>query len=315
MLAERVELLLKLREAARCRPGSEPAFESLVKALDLSLRLGMAGRPVLLADAEHREQVFERVAAAGEPGGVDAAVIGQRGCGRAVLIHSREEGGHDLIAADRLMDRAGQQIPRVVIEPVQDLHIAAAEKPRVGEVRLPHLVGLACLEAGVGAAGPFARLGRDQPRLMQDPPDRGGRGSPQPLPFQMPRDRHRPRIEPVRGQLRAQRDHPLADQHRGRRSVRFRAARAGLERVQTSVPIGDEKTMEMPAGEPVLGSGSGHGQLLGDDLENSNASTRHPRTVSPPPDGRARRSPLRRRPTGSASATTAPTPSLNPSAR
>lgn len=38
----------------------------------------MAGRPVLLADAEHREQVFERVAATGEPAGVDAAVVGQR---------------------------------------------------------------------------------------------------------------------------------------------------------------------------------------------------------------------------------------------
>jgi hypothetical protein len=70
-----------------------------------------------------------------------------------VLIHSREEDGHDLIAAHRLMDRAGQQIPRVVIEPVQDLHIAAAEKPRVGEVRLPHLVGLAGLEAGVELRG------------------------------------------------------------------------------------------------------------------------------------------------------------------
>src|ERR1700733_8634404 len=132
MLAESVELLLGLRGAARRRPGSEPALESLVKALDLSLRLGMAGRPVLLADAEHPEQVFERVAASGEPECVDAAVNGQRGCGRAVLIHSREEHGHDLIAAHRLMDRAGQQIPRVVIEPVQDLHIAAAEKPRVG---------------------------------------------------------------------------------------------------------------------------------------------------------------------------------------
>ena len=40
----------------------------------------------------------------------------------------------------------------------------------------------------------------------------------------------------------------------------------------------------MPAGEPVLGSGLGDRQLLGDDLEDSNASTRHPRTVRPPPD-------------------------------
>ena len=51
-----------------------------------------------------------------------------------MLVDDREEGGHDVIAADRLMDRAGQQISGVVIEPVSDLHVAAAEKPRVGEV-------------------------------------------------------------------------------------------------------------------------------------------------------------------------------------
>jgi hypothetical protein len=60
----------------------------------------------------------------------------------------------------------------------------------------------------------------------------------------------------------------------------------------------------MPAGEPVLGSGSGHRPLPGRDLENSDASTRHPRTVSPPPDdargdrrcGLALRAPPPRRP-------------------
>jgi hypothetical protein len=40
----------------------------------------------------------------------------------------------------------------------------------------------------------------------------------------------------------------------------------------------------MPTGEPVLGSSSGNGQLAGVDLENSNASTGHPRTLAPSPD-------------------------------
>ena len=48
----------------------------------------------------------------------------------------------------------------------------------------------------------------------------------------------------------------------------------------------------MPAGEPVLGSGSSNGQLVGDDLENSNAGSGHPRQGGPAPDA-ARRSPLR----------------------
>ena len=48
------------------------------KPFGLALGLGVAGGYVLLADAEQRQDVFERVAPAGEPGGVDAAVIGQR---------------------------------------------------------------------------------------------------------------------------------------------------------------------------------------------------------------------------------------------
>ena len=219
-----------------------------------------------------------------------------------------------MIAGHGLMCRAGQQVSGVVVEPVQDFHVGPVAKAPMDEVRLPHLVRLGHLEPRIGRAGALARLRGDQPSVVQDPADRRRRGRLETLPLQMPGDRHRPRVEPVGGQLRAQRDHPLRDQHRGRGSVRFRAPRAGLERVQASFSIGDQKTMEMPAGEPVLGSSSGHGPLPGDDLENSNASTRHPRTVSPPPDSRARRSPLRRRPTGSASATTAPTPSRNPSA-
>ena len=58
--------------------GSEPAFEGLVEALDLALGLGVAGGAVLLADAEHREQVFECVAAAPEPGAVDPGVVRER---------------------------------------------------------------------------------------------------------------------------------------------------------------------------------------------------------------------------------------------
>ena len=198
------------------------------------------------------------------------------------------------------MSGARQQVAGVVIEPVEDLHIGPVSQPAVDEVRLPHLVGLGHLEAHIGRSRALARLGNDQPGLVQDPADRGGRRDSQAFALQMPGDRDRPGVQPLGAQRLAQLDHPLADQHRCRRSIRFRAARARLERVQTSFPIGDQKTMEMPAGEPVLGSSSGNRQLAGKGLENSNASTRHPRTISPPPDGRARRSPLRRRPPGSA---------------
>jgi len=40
----------------------------------------------------------------------------------------------------------------------------------------------------------------------------------------------------------------------------------------------------MPAGEPVLGSSSSNGQLVGNDLENSNTGSGHARKVAPAPD-------------------------------
>jgi hypothetical protein len=48
----------------------------------------------------------------------------------------------------------------------------------------------------------------------------------------------------------------------------------------------------MPTGEPVLGSGLGDGQLLGDDLENSNAGTGHALRLSARPRTPQRRSPV-----------------------
>ena len=78
-----------------------------------------------------------------------------------------------------------------------------------------------------------------------------------------------------------------------------------LERIQASFAIPQEETVQMPTGDPVLGSSRGHRQLLGDDLKNSDTSLGHAGDCSPAPGRRARRSPLRRRPTGSACATTA----------
>ena len=119
-----------------------------MEPLGLALGLGVSGGAVLLADTEERQEVFERVAAAAEPGGVDAAVIGQRArlAGRDRSIDG-EERGHDVIAGHGLMGGAGQQVAGVVIKPVEDLHVGPVRQPPVDEVRLPHLVGLGRLEA------------------------------------------------------------------------------------------------------------------------------------------------------------------------
>ena len=83
---ELVELALQFGCGLGLRSGSQPSLQSLVKPLRLALSLRVPGGSVLLPDAEDREDVFERVATAGEPARVDASVIGQRARRRAVFL-------------------------------------------------------------------------------------------------------------------------------------------------------------------------------------------------------------------------------------
>jgi hypothetical protein len=103
VLAELVELALQLDRGARCRSGGEPALLGLVEALDLALGLRVAGGPVLLADAEQWEEVFERVAAAAEAGGVDPRVVGQGAGRRAVFVDGLQEQRDHVVAGDGLV--------------------------------------------------------------------------------------------------------------------------------------------------------------------------------------------------------------------
>ena len=155
--------------------GGEPAFEGLVEAFDLALGLRVAGVAVLLVDAELAEKVFKAVAAAGESGGVDAPVVGERRGRGAVAGDEAQERADDGRPGDPGVGGARQQQPGVVVEPVQDLHVGAVCQVPMGEVGLPALVGLGGLEAAVGAARPLMRLRGDQPGGVQDPPDRRSR--------------------------------------------------------------------------------------------------------------------------------------------
>ena len=80
VFAEPVELALQVGAGRGRRVGGEPALQGLVEAFDLALGLRCPGDPFFWR-MPRSEQVFERVASAGEAGGVDAAVVGQRAAG------------------------------------------------------------------------------------------------------------------------------------------------------------------------------------------------------------------------------------------
>ena len=171
-----------------------------MEALDLALGLGVAGRAVLLADAEVREQVLQTVAAAGEARRIHRPVVGERGRGPAPGVAGRGEGRHHVVTADPPEHGAPQQVPRVVVEPGADLHPAPVGEAPVGEVRLPDLVGRGGLEADPGAPrAACAARGRRARR-------RGGpAGSSTPPGPAGPRARGARRWWPVRRRVRSRR--------------------------------------------------------------------------------------------------------------
>ena len=120
--------------------GGEPAFEGLVEAFDFAAG-GRVVRPgVLLDDAEAVEKVFEAVAAtlaAGEAGGEDHPVVGQRGGRDAVGFEGFGERVDDDRAGDAAVGGDRDGVAGVVVEPAEDLDVGAVGEAPVGEVGLP----------------------------------------------------------------------------------------------------------------------------------------------------------------------------------
>src|SRR6185312_11335415 len=98
VVSELVKLVLKFGNRCRGWSGGEPSFQGLMEPFDLALGLWVAGRAVLLLGPEEGQQIFEGVAAAAEPGSVNASVIGQRRGVNTVFIGSGKERGHDVVA-------------------------------------------------------------------------------------------------------------------------------------------------------------------------------------------------------------------------
>ena len=125
------------------------------------------------------------------------------------------ERGEDDRAGDPVMSGDRQGVTGVVIEPGEDLAVLARAERVMGEVGLPHLVGLVGLEAGIRRTGPLRGRRRNQTLAAQRAVDRRSRHSDVVVVLEMPADRVRAGIKALRAELAAQpndqRDGALGD--------------------------------------------------------------------------------------------------------
>jgi hypothetical protein len=141
VVAEAVELGLELVERRGGWLFGEPPFEGLVEAFDLAAGLGVVGAGVLVVDPQPDELEFDGTGAVAALGGEDRPVVGEHrgriapGSGAEMERgdHVGSFGGHKRLGGDHE--------PGMVVEHVEDLHLAAIHELPVGGVGLPALIG------------------------------------------------------------------------------------------------------------------------------------------------------------------------------
>ena len=134
---EFVEERLEFVEVVGGGSRGEPFFEGLLETFDFSAGGGVVGCRVLLFGAEVSEAGLEGVSAtfpAGEAGGVDHGVVGERGRGNPVVNTGLVEGVDNDRSGDTPVDGDGQCAAGMVIEPGDDLGCGAVSEPPMGEV-------------------------------------------------------------------------------------------------------------------------------------------------------------------------------------
>jgi hypothetical protein len=122
-----------------------------------------------------------------------------------------DDAGDPEVGSDR------QGVTGVIVEPGEDLDVDQVGEAVVGEVGLPHLVGLLGLEPDVGRAGPLARGWRDQPAALQGAVDRRSRHPELVMLLEVPADRVRPGVQTSGGEPTAELDDQLDGRFRDRR--------------------------------------------------------------------------------------------------
>jgi hypothetical protein len=108
--------------------------------------------------------------------------------------HGGAEGGQHDRPGNPGVGGQVQHIPGMIIQPADDLRVAAISQSQVGEVRLPAFVRQVRLEPQVRRAGPLGRVRGDQPGPGQVPAHRRRRYPDLVVVFQVPADRVRPGV-------------------------------------------------------------------------------------------------------------------------
>ena len=203
-VGEFIEERLEFVEVVGGGPRGEPFLEGLLETFDFPAGGGVVGCRVLLFGAEVSEAGLEGVAAAfpaGEAGGVDHGVVGERGPGKAVVSTRLVKGVDNDRAGDTPVDGDGQGAAGAVVEPGDALGLGAVSEPPVGEVGLPHLIRQIGLEPDIGGPGPFFGVGLHEAQIDEAAPDRGRRNGDLVVLLEVPANGVRAGVEALGGQL------------------------------------------------------------------------------------------------------------------
>lgn len=96
---------------------------------------------MVIRDAPCQQVGLDDVGAAAVPGGVDAAVVGEQGCGVSPLLSGSREDPEHVGRPHHRHRLARHDETRVVVEEVQDLDLRPVREAPVRDVRLPAFVG------------------------------------------------------------------------------------------------------------------------------------------------------------------------------
>jgi hypothetical protein len=244
---------------------------------------------MLLRDAQVAQLGGEAVdggaagGAAGKAGGEHYAVIRQHGGGNALVSDGLPKHRHHDRAGHRLVAGDGERVAGMIVQKAQNLGIGTgcavtSGESVVGEVDLPHLVGLFGGEADVGRFGFLLRLRDDQPGRLQGAPDCGLRDGQLMLLDQMPRDGVGAGIQPSLGQLMPQPDDQRDGAGWDRRRLAVRLPGPRLERRLTLDAVAGDQTAHPPRRHVVATGSLANSPALNDNSGNDQAGLRHPET-------------------------------------